>query len=216
MHDGRRDHLPGRPLPANGPRRVDRRGDTRGVAQVASQDDDPAPGNDRCAAGSRAGAPGTGGARLGERRRAASPRPGPRGRPHRARDGHRPQQRDARHRQGLRAGGGPGEHRLPAGGRRAPAIRRRHVRCRHLAHRRDVLHRRPARARRDPPRPQAGRARGARRLGSRRPGNLRHEHGRPFLRRVAVPEPSPDAPQPLRYARPGLLGGELERAGFRG
>jgi SAM-dependent methyltransferase len=37
----------------------------------------------------------------------------------------------------------------------------------------------------------------------------------PFLRRVAVPEPPPDAPQPLRYARPGALGGALERAGFR-
>ena len=37
----------------------------------------------------------------------------------------------------------------------------------------------------------------------------------PFFQRVAVPEPPPDAPQPLRYAQPGALGGELERAGFR-
>ena len=37
----------------------------------------------------------------------------------------------------------------------------------------------------------------------------------PFLRRVAVPAPPPDAPQPLRYAQPGALGGALERAGFR-
>jgi SAM-dependent methyltransferase len=37
----------------------------------------------------------------------------------------------------------------------------------------------------------------------------------PILRRVAVPAPPPDAPQPFRYAPPGALGGELERAGFR-
>jgi SAM-dependent methyltransferase len=36
----------------------------------------------------------------------------------------------------------------------------------------------------------------------------------PFLRRVTAPEEGPDAPQPLRYAQPGVLGGELERAGF--
>jgi SAM-dependent methyltransferase len=36
----------------------------------------------------------------------------------------------------------------------------------------------------------------------------------PFLRRLAPPPPPPDAPQPLRFAAEGALGGELERAGF--
>jgi SAM-dependent methyltransferase len=36
----------------------------------------------------------------------------------------------------------------------------------------------------------------------------------PFFRRVTLPELPPDAPTPFRFAAPGALGGELERAGF--
>jgi SAM-dependent methyltransferase len=37
----------------------------------------------------------------------------------------------------------------------------------------------------------------------------------PFFKRIAVPPPPPDAPQPFRFAVPGSLAAELERAGFR-
>ncbi len=36
----------------------------------------------------------------------------------------------------------------------------------------------------------------------------------PFLKRVILPAPDPDAPQPLRYAEPGKLAAELRASGF--
>jgi hypothetical protein len=37
----------------------------------------------------------------------------------------------------------------------------------------------------------------------------------PFLRRVEVPPPLPGAPQSFRFADPGALAAEFQRAGFR-
>jgi enediyne biosynthesis protein CalE5 len=37
----------------------------------------------------------------------------------------------------------------------------------------------------------------------------------PFFQRIGLPELPPDAPTPFRFAAPGALAGELERAGFR-
>ena len=37
----------------------------------------------------------------------------------------------------------------------------------------------------------------------------------PFLKQVEVPPPLPGAPQPFRFAEPGTLTAELQRAGFQ-